>query len=452
MTELIVAMNAKGGIGLGKHLPWHNPVELGLFRNMTMGKVLVMGRKTFDSVPTFPGRKTLRLSRNTREAARTEESMDITSILDITMIPNWQKTMMIAGGAQVYELALTTQFEGDPLVHTVHMSIMEGEHECDTYFDFKWLDGFIIISTKHGDGFVHHTLKRTTHGEHQYLSLVRNLLGNGNVREGRNGPTLGWFKTDFTFDLRNGFPLLTSRKMFLRGIVEEFIFFITGQTDSTVLSEKKVRIWEGNTTAEFLESRELDYSPGVMGPMYGYQWRHYNAPYRVDSDGRPLEPTGGIDQLERVINLINIDPTSRRILMTAYNPCQAEEGVLYPCHSITIQFYVDDQFLDMFCYNRSQDVALGVPFNIASSSLLLMTVASLTNKTPRFLHMTMGDTHIYEQHVKEIVPQLSRVPYRFPTLAVKPLKSLADLTSLTASDFVLTEYNCHPPIKMEMVA
>ena len=164
MTELIVAMNAKGGIGLGKHLPWHNPAELGLFRNMTMGKVLVMGRKTFDSVPTLPGRKTLRLSRNTREAVRTEESMDITSILDITMIPNWQKTMMIAGGAQVYELALATQFEGDPLVHTVHMSIMEGEHECDTYFDFKWLDGFIIVSTNHGDGFVHHTLKRTTNG------------------------------------------------------------------------------------------------------------------------------------------------------------------------------------------------------------------------------------------------------------------------------------------------
>jgi thymidylate synthase len=138
--------------------------------------------------------------------------------------------------------------------------------------------------------------------------------------------------------------------------------------------------------------------------------------------------------------------------MTAYNPCQAEEGVLYPCHSITIQFYVDDQYLDMFCYNRSQDVALGVPFNIASSSLLLMTVANLTNKTPRFLHMTMGDTHIYEQHAQEIAPQLSRVPYKFPTLTVKPLKSLVDLTTLTASDFVLTEYNCHPPIKMKMVA
>jgi dihydrofolate reductase / thymidylate synthase len=446
MTELIVAMDSNGGIGLNNHLPWHNPAELAIFREKTMGKTVVLGRRTFEGIPSLPGRKIICLSRNRGE------STGITSILDIATVPDWRTTTIVAGGAQVYELALTTRLEGEPLVRTIHMSVMDGEHECDTYFDPRWLDGFVIVSTENGDGFIHHTMERTTYGEHQYLSLVRDLLGNGKAREGRNGPTLGRFKSDFTFDLQNGFPLLTSRKMFLRGIVEEFIFFITGQTDSTILSEKKVRIWEGNTTSEFLVNRGLDYAPGVMGPMYGYQWRHYNAPYRVGTDGRPLEATGGMDQLARVVDLIKTDPSSRRILMTVYNPCQAEQGVLYPCHSITIQFYVDDQFLDMFCYNRSQDVALGVPFNIASSSLLLTTVANLTNKTPRFLHMTMGDTHIYEQHATEIASQLSRIPYKFPTLTMRPLKSLDDLTLLTASDFVLVDYSCHPPIKMAMVA
>ena len=145
-----------------------------------------------------------------------------------------------------------------------------------------------------------------------------------------------------------------------------------------------------------------------MGPMYGYQWRFFNAPYSVDVNGLPFQPKGGIDQLKNIIHLIRNEPDSRRILMTAYNPSQAEQGVLYPCHSIIIQFNVQDTFLDMFCYNRSQDVGLGVPFNIASSSLLLMTVAKLTNKIPRKFYMTMGDTHIYKDHIEPLKQQMKK--------------------------------------------
>ena len=133
--------------------------------------------------------------------------------------------------------------------------------------------------------------------------------------------------------------------------------------------------------------------------MVGYQWRFFNAPYHVDTEGRPVPPTGGIDQLAEVVRLIQTEPHSRRILMTTYIP-QAKLGGLYPCHSITTQFYVEDEHLDMFCYNRSQDVFLGVPFNIASSALLLLLVAKLTGKCPRFLHMTLGDTHIYTAHTE----------------------------------------------------
>ena len=358
---------------------------------------------------------------------------------------------MIIGGAQIYQSALQTKIGSTHLVQKIYMSIMEDECECDTFFDNKWLKDFVITSENNYNGFTHYILERTDHGEHQYLELMENILLNGTWKIGRNGLTIGSFKNDFTFNLQNGFPLLTTKKMFLRGIVEEFLFFINGKTDSTILSEKNVKIWEGNTTKEFIESRDLNYAQGVMGPMYGYQWRFYNAPYKVDENGRPLPSEGGVDQLSNVVELIKNDPNSRRILLTSYNPCQAEEGVLYPCHSITIQFYVEKEYLDMFCYNRSQDLALGIPFNIASSSLLLTLVAKLSCKHPRFLHMTMGDTHIYESHASNVSVQLDRRPYKFPTLSIPDLNELEEVEQLSASDFILSNYVCHPSIKIAMV-
>ena len=138
--------------------------------------------------------------------------------------------------------------------------------------------------------------------------------------------------------------------------------------------------------------------------------------------------------------------------MTSYNPAQSSMGVLYPCHSITIQFYVEEDFLDMFCYNRSQDAFLGVPFNIASSSLLLMTIAKLTCKNPRFFYMTMGDTHIYSNHVEQVKTQISRIPYCFPKLVLPTIETLEDLGRLTPKDFVLSEYTCYQQIEAVMSA
>ena len=239
--------------------------------------------------------------------------------------------------------------------------------------------------------------------------------------------------------------------MFLRGILEEFLFFLRGDTDTTILSDKKVRIWEGNTSNEFLDSRNLPYAKGVMGPMYGYQWRHYGAKYRLNKVRKPLETTEGIDQLANVVKLIKTDPGSRRILITTYNPEQAEEGVLYPCHSITVQFYVQNEYLDMFCYNRSQDTFLGVPYNIASSSLLLMVVAKLTDKIPRFFNMTMGDTHLYEEHITQAREQMNRRPFKFPTLKIPDIHNIEDIDFLEASQFILENYQCHPTIKADMI-
>jgi len=449
MAQVIVAMDARGGIGYQNRLPWDCKEELALFRRKTLGTTLVVGRKTAEALPALHARKVVCVTRN--PALRTADWKNAVTLVDRVTghVGVADEKVMVAGGAQIYKEALTNP----SFVRRVHLSVMKGEYTCDAFLRLEWLDSFVIVEETSYDQFTHLVLVRTDHGEHQYVQLLRRVMADGQVRTGRNGDTLSVFKSDMTFDLRNGFPLLTTKRMFLRGVLEEFLFFLRGDTDASLLSQKNVRIWEGNTSDEFIASMQLPYAKGVMGPMYGYQWRFFNAEYTVDADGRPVPPTGGVDQLSDVVHRIKTDPNSRRILMTAFNPSQAQQGVLYPCHSIAIQFFVQDGYLDMFCYNRSQDAFLGVPFNIASSSLLLMVVAKLTGKVPRHLHMTMGDTHVYTSHVEQVKTQLTRLPYALPTLELPPgLTSIDDIGRLTAQDFTLSNYRCHPAIPAEMVA
>lgn len=287
--------------------------------------------------------------------------------------------------------------------------------------------------------------------ENQYISLLSNILENGELKETRNGKTLSLFSEYLKIDLRHGFPLLTTKKVFLRGIIEELLFFIRGSTDSKLLENKNINIWKGNTSREFLDSLHFyNRIEGLMGPMYGYQWRNFNAVYD-DNTGLPLN--NGIDQLQNLIDLIKTDPNSRRLLLTSYNPLQADNGNLYPCHSVICQFYCDNNnHLDMNCYNRSQDVFHGVPFNIASSALLLIFISNLTNKTPRFLNIIMGDVHIYQSHIDAVKTQISRVPYQLPKLEIlKKLNTLDDICNLSFDDFILYDYKFHSPIKVDMV-
>lgn len=293
-------------------------------------------------------------------------------------------------------------------------------------------------------------MKRTSNGEQQYLNLLKDILANGRWREGRNGKTCSLFKKDLVFDLRNGFPLLTTKKMFFRGVVEELLFFMRGETNSKKLEEKNVNIWRGNTVREFLDSIGMkDRKEGILGPCYGYQWRFFNAKYD-EENAKPLEK--GVDQLNNVINLIKTDPNSRRIMLTSYNPAQVHLGVLPPCHSVFIQFYVDREYLDMYAVNRSSDVFLGLPFNIASYALFLSIVAKITNKTARMLHITLGDTHLYENHVTPALEQVKNRPFQFARVVMPSINNLDDLESLSARDFSLVDYKSAPVIKADMVA
>jgi thymidylate synthase len=304
-------------------------------------------------------------------------------------------------------------------------------------------------------GFQHYTFEKISNPFDQaYLTLL-NELRYAPLRQTRNSMTRSLFCRHLSFDLEKGFPLLTTKKMFWKGILEEFLFFIHGETDTRILEQKGVRIWSGNTSRSFLDNLGMYRRPEKqMGPMYGYQWRFFNAEYD-ETTGKPLGK--GIDQLVEVIQTIRNDPHSRRHLLTDYNPSQAKQGVLYPCHSLMVQFYIDQDRLSMFCYNRSSDVFLGLPFNIASSSLLLSLVAKLTGKTPHMLHLSLGDCHIYQEHEEAVEKQLNpwRLPWKPAQLTVQ-VDSEMDLKQtldhLSAEHFVLQDYKSHGSIQAPMIS
>lgn len=437
MYQIITACTKKYGIGRDNDLPWHCPEEFKLFREKTQNSILVCGRKTTDNLPSLPERIVYTVSKS-------NGSLEFQLSRLRNTYPD--KNIFIAGGGEIYDYTLRKL---PHLVCKFHISIMKEDSVCDTYItEFKKAE-WVILEEYDYPAFTHYVLKYDPR-ESQYTELIKSIPKT--FRTTRNSETASVFGKNFKFDLSDGsFPLITTKKMFFRGVVEELLFFIRGQTDSKLLEAKGVNIWRPNTTREFLDSNGFkDRREGLMGPMYGFQWRSFNCMYDEET-GEKL--TEGVDQLQNVIELIRTDPTSRRIVMTSFNPRQAWQGVLYPCHSLVIQFYVSDQnSLDMYCYNRSQDLFLGTPFNIASSALLLLLIAKITNKNVGTLHMSMGDVHLYKSHYDIALSQSERVPYPFPKVTFRDVATLEEIEAMTYEDFTLENYRSHPVLKAEMVA
>lgn len=290
--------------------------------------------------------------------------------------------------------------------------------------------------------------------EQGYLNLLRKIYIAGSDRSDRTGVgTRGIFGTQLRFNLQNDtLPLLTTKKMFTKGIIEELLFFIRGETDSKKLEEKGVKIWTGNTSRQFLDKKGLNHYPeGEMGPMYGYQWRNFGGSHwRFDPYADGYYYSSGVDQLQNAFNLIKNDPFSRRILVTAYNPLASKYSVLDPCHMF-FQFYVDNGGLSCQWYQRSVDSFLGLPFNIASYAVLTHMMAKATGLTAKELIFTGGDTHIYSNHFEQVAEQVNRKPFEFPKLIIKKdLSSLQDMENLSFSDFEIQGYQSHPVIKANM--
>ncbi|XP_041972932.1 thymidylate synthase [Aricia agestis] len=287
----------------------------------------------------------------------------------------------------------------------------------------------------------------TKHEEYQYLNLVKQIIETGSKRGDRTGVgTLSIFGAMQRYSLRdNILPLLTTKRVFTRGVIEELLWIISGSTDSKALAGKNVHIWDANGSRAFLDNLGFtERSEGDLGPVYGFQWRHCGAEYK---DEKTNYAGQGIDQLQNVINTIKNNPDDRRILMCAWNPPDLPKMALPPCHCL-VQFYVSNGELSCLMYQRSADMGLGVPFNIASYSLLTHMIAHITNLKPgEFIHTT-GDTHVYLNHVEPLKQQMEREPRPFPTLKFeREIKSIDDFKF---EDFIIENYKPHPKIDMEM--
>ncbi|ANX13444.1 thymidylate synthase [Fictibacillus arsenicus] len=260
----------------------------------------------------------------------------------------------------------------------------------------------------------------------QYLDFLQDILHNGTKKEDRTGTgTVSVFGRQMRFDLEDGFPLVTTKKLHLKSIIHELLWFLKGDTNIAYLKENKVRIWDEWADEE-----------GNLGPVYGHQWRSWSAP---NGDT--------IDQISNVINDIKNNPDSRRLIVSAWNPADVPNMALPPCH-LLFQFYVADGKLSCQLYQRSADSFLGVPFNIASYALLTMMVAQVTGLKPgEFVH-TIGDAHIYLNHIEQVELQLTREPKPLPKMKLNP--SVTNIFDFTFDDFELVDYEAHPHIKGEV--
>lgn len=292
-----------------------------------------------------------------------------------------------------------------------------------------------------------------------YLDLLKHILNNGTKKEDRTGiGTISVFGHQMRFDLSEGFPLVTTKKVHLRSIIHELLWFLKGDTNIKYLVDNNVKIWNEWPFQDYLKANNLEEKYpkygiewkekmqefvgkikedetfakqwGELGPIYGFQWRNFNGQ--------------SIDQIQRIIDRIQTAPHCRRMLVVAYNPAQANQVALPPCHSL-FQFYVNDGKLSCQLYQRTCDTFLGVPFNIASYALLTMMIAQVTNLEVGEFIWTGGDVHIYSNHIEQVKEQLSREPLPLPRMKLNPeIKSLFDFT---IDDFELVSYTSHPAIK-----
>ena len=463
--NLIVAIDAKGGISkLGK-IPWSIPEDMNFFRDVTCNEyipgkpnALIMGRNTWESFGgKLNGRVPIVVSSQLPDAVRS-----VTEAYELCEQKDFGK-VFICGGSNIYRDAYA--------LNEIYLTQINKDYECYNFFPMNLLsiieNEFMVVSK---DKFllgpekipVTFTKYRFTisniinTAEQEYLNILKNIITNGNLLQTRNGNTISIFNQVLKFDLQKGFPLLTTKKIFTKGIIEELLFFLKGDTNANHLDEKGVKIWNANTSREFLDKSGLNYETGDMGAMYGFVWRHYGEDYQ----GMNHNNYQGFDQIEYCLNLLKTDPFSRRILMTTYDPSNAKKGVLYPCHGISIIFNVGHDYkLHCSMTQRSADFFLGVPFNIASYALLIHLFCEVINNDitytgPKFipgeLMLSFGNVHIYENHYTQCIRQILREPKQFPKLEFT--KKITSLTDIVLEDIKIVNYQRYPGIIAKMVA
>ncbi|KAL3937327.1 MAG: hypothetical protein SGBAC_007557 [Bacillariaceae sp.] len=464
-TAIVAASATTRGIGFKGDLPWSLPGDLKHFAKITKAcaenkqNAVVMGRNTWDSIPPkfrpLKGRTNVVLSSSLKAEDLPQDVLVANSLANaweqLASLDNLDQIFVI-GGARVYQEAMEHKYVHKLILTSVNTP---QDMEFDTFFpEFDPTSWNQVDSSpsqeENGLTYQFQTFVRPNQQEEQYLDLIRKILKEGVEKGDRTGTgTKSLFGAQMRFDLRNGeLPLLTTKKTFWRGVAEELLWFISGSTNALELRDKKVHIWDGNASKEFLEQRGLGHrEEGDLGPVYGFQWRHFGAEYKdmhTDYSGQ------GVDQLADCIDKIRNKPEDRRIIMSAWNPAALDEMALPPCH-LLCQFYVDTQKNEVSChmYQRSADMGLGVPFNIASYALLTHLVAHVTGRKAGDLVHTLGDAHVYLNHIEPLQEQLDRTPRPFPKIFLNPEKTVS-IDDFKYEDINVVGYHPMKAVSMKM--
>ena len=466
MFDIIVAWRISSiyqdfGIGNSGKIPWNCKEDLKKFKKITTEtkdrtkqNAVIMGRKTWDSLPKkyrpLPDRLNIVITRQTYEdAVNIKFCNSFEKAIYICNEDNNIETIFVIGGSEIYKEAIKSK-----QCRYIYVTEINSDLICDTFFPYDTLKNYMILEQSQyiedkDSCILYRNLLYSQYGnmeEMQYLNLIRKVLNEGLEKEDRTGTgTLSIFGCQLRFDLSKHFPLLTSKKVFWKGIVEELLMFVKGETSSKLLEDKGVKIWKDHTNRSFLDSVGLnDYEEGDMGPLYGWNWRHWGSMY----NGSTKNYRGmGIDQLEKAIFQIKNNPDSRRILISAWNPSILDKGVLPPCH-VMFQFYVIKNKLSCSLYQRSGDIGLGIPFNIASYSLLTHMIAYICKlEVGEFIH-TIGDAHIYKNHIEPLKEQLKNKPKTFPQIKIEG--KIRHIDNFKSNNIKLVDYNPYNVIKMSM--
>jgi thymidylate synthase len=463
--EAIVCYDQNYGISKDGKLPWlaDGLGDLEYVRitttmtSLNKKNVLIVGSKTANTLNSDfynnSNREVWCLTRTTREDTEDSNITYFTnpkelykSLLNRYYYSGDIDKVFVFGGSEIYKIFIENRW-----IHKLHVTNIHKDYTCDTLFPYKELvENYTISTSSSRDKKGLRTFEvweRNYSPEYSYLELLENVFFTGCKRDTRNGVTYSKFGEVVEFDIGNyGFPLLTTKKMFFKGISEELFWFFKADTNANHLKQKGVHIWDGNTTKEFLDNLGLDYPEGMAGPIYGFQWRNFNGEY---TPGVPIQFETSNDQLYNCLKELRDNSSSRRILFSGWNPNQLHQMCLAPCH-VLYQFYVEDGKISCQLYQRSADLFLGLPFNIASVALLTSIFGSMTGYTPGKIRICIGDAHIYEEHRECVLEQLTRTPKDFCKLSIETIRE--KLEEWCYDDIKIENYVSHGALKAVMKA
>ena len=478
--KIIVACDKKNGIGKNNKLPWNIPEELEYFKKITthtqqiMSKnIVIMGRNTWESIPNkykpLSDRINIIITSKDNYIENTPnvftfKSLDLALVNIQTKIPYGNKdNIYIIGGNRLYTEAINNN-----ICEKIYVTEIYNEYDCDTFFptipnnyklfnvsNFKthnevYYRNLVYININHYKYVNNCPPLWKNKEELQYIHCLEKILKTGYETIDRtNVGTLSIFGETFKYDLQNTFPLLTTKKMFIRGIFEEFKFYLSGKTDNSILRKKNINIWNGNTSRSFLDKRGLqNYPENDMGETYGFNFRHYGATYdncKQNYQGQ------GFDQLTYVINEIKTNPSSRRIIIDLWNCATLHKATLPSC-LCKYQFNVnqEEKLLNLMIYIRSSDFFLANNWNTITGAFFVHMICNLEDidLTPGILTVITGDTHIYKTHIEQVTQNLERIPKPFPKLVV--LNKRKNIEDFIYSDMKIIGYSPEPNIAAKM--